>query len=604
MTAADAIEPMEVDGGRRGLEQSQHHPRAGVSSGTPRSSVQERTRETQGATTPQAAPRAGEAIMTAADAIEPMEVDGGRRGLEQSQHHPRAGVSAGTLRSSMQERTKGTQSSNTSQSAGPSGRTEVQQNKKPSQLCQTAGWQRMAGLVAELKDATLGKAWSALVLAHGALPASSGDRSNCAPACPNPCLPTAAEIAKVVREQVRKTMQEELTAGKKDSPKPTWASVVEAGRPAQPADRTPTPAASVPKIVPKRQLRQILIKGNRISPEYANRSPADTVNAINRLGGKGGALAANKLPSGDVLLTFEERTKEWHAKNTAWVEAVFGNGQALAMRTYAVLAKGVHRNTLTERQMETLAGEISERNGVTVHKARAKLFKPGASYGALLLEFTNIHDANTLCANGAVWGSEFHDCEVYCGDLRPTLCYNCWQYGHKARFCNKRAVCPKCSMPKHADGAPCPTQNGSRPYFCPACRGPHGVFSKACPEGRRRWEEARAMYKNRPAFFKIGGVNPVPDNPLPVNRTENNKPAPEKRTACSPVPEDRIVKRGKPGRPSELTCAANQPGQQRIPPDFHARSRACDTSADPIDLIEPILTEGMASSALASSGWE
>ena len=168
------------------------------------------------------------------------------------------------------------------------------------------------------------------------------------------------------------------------------------------------------------------------------------------------------------------------------------------MRTYAVLVKGVHKSLLSE-DMTKVAKEVGERNEICIYRARARIFKPNAPYQALLLEFTRIQDANKLCNKGMIWRLSHYDCEVYCGDLRPILYYNCWQYSHKSRFCTKRAIYPHCATPRHAEGTPCPVREGHRPYFCPACKGPHRVFNRECPEANRRWKEVRQLHKCKSA---------------------------------------------------------------------------------------------------------
>ena len=63
--------------------------------------------------------------------------------------------------------------------------------------------------------------------------------------------------------------------------------------------------------------------------------------AINKAGGKEGALAANTLPSENIAIYFHEKTKDWYTQNTDWVAKAFGNPNALAVKTYPVFAKGV-----------------------------------------------------------------------------------------------------------------------------------------------------------------------------------------------------------------------------------------------------------------------
>ena len=87
------------------------------------------------------------------------------------------------------------------------------------------------------------------------------------------------------------------------------------------------------------------------------------------------------------------------------VAGVFGDTRALALKTYSVLIKGVHRRMLADATLEQAVAQINGRNQVSVFRAHAKRLKPGATYGALLLEFANIAEANKVCQDGIVWDS-------------------------------------------------------------------------------------------------------------------------------------------------------------------------------------------------------
>ena len=362
----------------------------------------------------------------------------------------------------------------------------------------------------------------------------------------------------------------------------TWASVAAAATagatpapPSRPGGAAAHGSGGAPRIVPKRVARQINIRAKDLPPEYASRSPRDTVDAINRHG-RGGALAVNKLPSGDLAITFDEATHGWHTTNTEWAAKAFGTAKVLALRTYAVLAKGVHKSLLNA-DMERVANTLSAVNKVRVFRARPKYFSRTAATAALLLEFTNIHDANTVCDKGIIWDAGFYPCEVYDGDLRPIIYYQCWAYGHKARFCRRPALCPNCAGRKHEAGRECPAAAGKRDRCCPSCKGRHGALDKECPEYKKQWAAARRMLSERPTHFAVGGrsgpsptpapaAQGTPPPPAPVERRpRGGSPQPEPTPAQgAPAPDRRPTKRRRGhdvGRPSGLAVAAGAPGQ-------------------------------------------
>ena len=70
---------------------------------------------------------------------------------------------------------------------------------------------------------------------------------------------------------------------------------------------------------------------------------------MNRASEKKEAVAARKLPSGDMVVTFQDgRTKEWHIKNGDWISKAFGKGAKEAKRTFTVLVKGILKRDLKD----------------------------------------------------------------------------------------------------------------------------------------------------------------------------------------------------------------------------------------------------------------
>ncbi|KAJ4289990.1 hypothetical protein N0V88_006791 [Collariella sp. IMI 366227] len=156
----------------------------------------------------------------------------------------------------------------------------------------------------------------------------------------------AVEDVRKEMQEVQKELQEvrrELQAQKKKEasiPATTaarsWAAVV-AGEGELPK-----------KIIPGRLNKEILVRGST-EPSLTRRSPQEIIRAVNGISEKKGAIAARKLPSGDVIVTFHDaETKEWHAKNGGWIGIVFGEAAKEARRTFAVLIKGMLKRDLKD----------------------------------------------------------------------------------------------------------------------------------------------------------------------------------------------------------------------------------------------------------------
>ena len=58
--------------------------------------------------------------------------------------------------------------------------------------------------------------------------------------------------------------------------------------------------------VPKKFSREIVVRATGQTPDLANRTAEEVVRAVNVASLKMGAIAMRKLPSGDMVVTFEE----------------------------------------------------------------------------------------------------------------------------------------------------------------------------------------------------------------------------------------------------------------------------------------------------------
>ena len=124
----------------------------------------------------------------------------------------------------------------------------------------------------------------------------------------------------------------------------------------------------------------------------------------------------------------------------------------------------------------------------------------------LVLELVEWEEANGLCYKGLVWNAQLFNCEPYDATLRPKQCFNCFGFGHMAKFCEKAARCALCAGAAHGQGREgedlCPTKTNTARRKCTACNGAHAAFDRACPESKRHWDRARERYQVRPLCFE------------------------------------------------------------------------------------------------------
>ncbi|EAQ87044.1 hypothetical protein CHGG_08297 [Chaetomium globosum CBS 148.51] len=207
-------------------------------------------------------------------------------------------------------------------------------------------------------------------------------------------------------EEVRKQMQEvqkELQEArrelqdqrKKQAPAPattvarSWASVVAGG-------------GELPKkIIPGRLNKKILVRGS-IEPSLTWRSPQEIVQAVNGVSERKGAVAACKLPSGDVIVTFQDaEAKEWHAKNGGWIGTAFGEAAKEAKRTFAVLVKGMLKRDLKD-VTEAAFGKQLGLQSVERVKFRIPTIE-GVTRATALVTITSQEELKRACEEGVVW---------------------------------------------------------------------------------------------------------------------------------------------------------------------------------------------------------
>ncbi|EAQ91777.1 hypothetical protein CHGG_00012 [Chaetomium globosum CBS 148.51] len=81
--------------------------------------------------------------------------------------------------------------------------------------------------------------------------------------------------------------------------------------------------------------------------DLAKRTPQETIQAVNQVSVRKGAVAARRLPSGDTIVTFQSAgARDWYSTNTNWVREAFGEQAEESKRTFAVQLKGVWKTNL------------------------------------------------------------------------------------------------------------------------------------------------------------------------------------------------------------------------------------------------------------------
>lgn len=364
-------------------------------------------------------------------------------------------------------------------------------------------------------------------------------------------FPSLQSLRKVIAEEVKAAVAGTRSAPAAAAAVPaatTWAAV--AGQPAVPK-----------KVVPARLSREVLVKARETTPDLAKRTPQEIVQAVNAVSARKGAVAARKLPSGDVVVTFQDvAAKDWHTvpANQGWIQQAFGEQAKESTRTFAVLVKGISRGDLQEVTEEAFGKEIGIK-GVEKVKFRVPRDQ-GLRWATALVTLDSQAAATKACDEGVIWKAQVFNCEPYSAALNPVQCYKCWKWGHIQHHCRKEALCPRCGTAAHGEGGRagedlCPTHRG-HPFSCPTCGGRHPAWAGDCPAKTKEMGRAREAYQHRPRTFETSG-----------QARQQQPPA----ISFGQLEEDdgfQVVgsrKRKAPrGRPTDLEKAARDPQQTRI----------------------------------------
>ena len=169
------------------------------------------------------------------------------------------------------------------------------------------------------------------------------------------------------------------------------------------------------KTTPPHHDFEVIVKGSN-NPALTARTLKETVEAVNRAIGRDDIRTARKLPSGDVILTTNNRSSEWcKDKDEGWVHKAFGEGVQLSRRTYVVLAKGFQKEDL-EKDISQTIEEISETNKVKI--VRGKPYRKKTSvFGMMILEVESIEEANKLYLKGTVLSTRIYRTEPFNPEL-------------------------------------------------------------------------------------------------------------------------------------------------------------------------------------------
>jgi hypothetical protein len=270
------------------------------------------------------------------------------------------------------------------------------------------------------------------------------------------------------------------------------------------------------RSVPARRARELVVAPGTETTTQKQRTSLELVRDINAAtDGSGDAIAARRLPSGDVLVAFQGalEKQKWEARSE--VLQAFGTGARFRVREYTVLAHGVQVRSVNQADQANAIEAIYSQNPQLRGSVRIvrvgwaqRTLKSGKRLAALHVGVAEPEQANLLIDTGLLLDSELHDCELFDGSCHVTQCFKCYQYGHTAKHCRGIARCGFCGSASHSS-PDCDRKDDLGALYCVPChKQGHVSWARECPIRRRQVEKAQQAYACRPAKFQVRTTSP------------------------------------------------------------------------------------------------
>ncbi|KAJ3553880.1 hypothetical protein NPX13_g10770 [Xylaria arbuscula] len=155
------------------------------------------------------------------------------------------------------------------------------------------------------------------------------------------------------------------------------------------------------KAIPRRRNREVLVHGAGLHEDLRKRKPLDILLAVNTEPQGAEAIAARKLRSGDVVVTFTSKIPE----------NINQGGLVIAKGVPAERLKQIHQDNELLKAVQDKYPEVG--------RCKRLLSKSPASRFASVLLFANTFNAaHELVENGFLWEAQIFNCEPFIAEKR------------------------------------------------------------------------------------------------------------------------------------------------------------------------------------------
>ncbi|KAF4772699.1 hypothetical protein HER10_EVM0002042 [Colletotrichum scovillei] len=307
------------------------------------------------------------------------------------------------------------------------------------------------------------------------------------------------------------------------------------------------------------------------------------------------AVSANQLKSGDLSVK-TATTKDMEALRQFaedW-ENHIGNGAAVRIPTYGVLAHGIRTSSMNMDRFTEIRDDLLQDNKAFIPRADIKYVgwltqsasKKTAS--SVVVELSRAEDANKLIDEGLIWQGQVFQCERYDRQCRLRQCFKCCAYGHIGTQCKATTTCGYCAQ-EHAT-RDCPSKSDTTtPRKCAACYGKHEAWHGGCPTRIREKAKIKAAYGQRSRYHPeqtaphpaLGPEPRIRPNPRTTRPTLEPGQSQENRPSRSRSPTKKIQKRPNPTATQETEETITVAAENTRPRRTIIRSRRALEALDP-----------------------
>lgn len=402
-----------------------------------------------------------------------MAMDGGIAGLEQSQHHPLAGRSQFNPPSPLSQ----TQASDSPASIQGDDGDPAASILQRIKACVIPGKEdEVSRLIRELRVIVATAATTTIATSPRTSRTSFSDDDPV----------TIGQLKTILQETLQRPVEATLQ-------RPSYASVAR--------QQTTTPVGNF-QLIPERRTRELRIRAENQTEDLARRSAVEVVAAANTALNTSDVVATRRLPSGDTILTFQDKIPQAALQDHGWVQKVFGATAQLHENEYAVIAKGLPVDRITRVTQSQLLLDLQKQIPYIMKLKVEPPRAPTARFTTVILHLRSADVATRLCERGLIWEAQIFNCEPYSADLRIRRCFRCHQFGHIGRYCKNKPRCGHCAGAAHPQGeADCPQLYGTKK--CVNCSGPHPAWHRECPKALEAKEQAYVAYQHRPRQFEV-----------------------------------------------------------------------------------------------------